>query len=76
MRETLKEWKNEWIDTNGETNELEVVINDSSLTVLSEIYAGSFKFIPNSLLDKKVTKVAQIVTSSIKDRIGAYSLTI
>ena len=29
MRETIADWKKDWIDANGLTNELEVIIKDS-----------------------------------------------
>ena len=77
MRETIKEWKDEWIETNGKTDELEVLITDSSLSDLeSYIYEGSFVGIPEYLEDKKVVSSGKVLTSTVKDRIGAYSLTI
>jgi len=77
MRETVKEWKDEWIETNGETNELEVVITDSNLDdLVPYIYEGSFVNIPTELEEKKIINNGKILDSSIPDRIGAYSLTI
>ncbi len=77
MRETVGEWKKEWIDTNGETNELEVVIKSSKLSNgAAYIYEGSFVNIPELLEEKKVITWGKILDSSIPDRIGAYSLTI
>ena len=77
MRETIKDWKEEWIETNGETNELEVIIDDSSLSQdIPYIYEGSFAKIPDSLELKKVLSWGKILDSSIADRIGAYRLTI
>lgn len=77
MRKTIKEWKDEWIETNGKTDELEVLITDSSLSDLeSYIYEGSFVDIPEYLEDKKVVSSGKVLTSTVKDRIGAYSLTI
>lgn len=31
MRKTIDDWKKDWIETNGLTNELEVIIKDGSL---------------------------------------------
>ncbi len=77
MRETVRDWKNEWIETNGETDELEVVIEDSKLGDFAQcVYEGSFKNIPKELLDKKVIENWKILDSSVPERIGAYSLTI
>lgn len=77
MRENVKEWKKEWIDTNGETNELEVSINDSSLDEFaSPIYEGSFAGIPEELEEMKVIEWGKICNSSLPERVGIYSLTI
>lgn len=47
MRETLKDWKRDWIEENGETHELEVVVKDSKLDDLAPyVYEGSFVDIP------------------------------
>lgn len=75
MRETIKEWRDEWIETNGLTKELEVVITDTSQEITrSELYSGSFADVPPELLDKKVIENWRIVASSVPERIGAYSL--
>jgi hypothetical protein len=75
MRKTIKDWKDEWIETNGETDELEVIISDSSLDDLSPyIYEGSFMNIPKELDEKKVISSGRILDSTVSDRIGAYSL--
>lgn len=77
MRETLSDWKRDWIEANGETHELEVVIKDSQLDNLeSYVYEGSFVDIPEKLLDKKVIDCGQIIGSSKPEKNGAYSLTI
>lgn len=77
MRETIGEWKVEWINTNGKTDELEVLIIDSKLdTMAPYIYEGSFAKIPKQLEEKKVIHWGKILESSVRDRIGAYSLTI
>lgn len=77
MRETLKDWKEEWISTNGITTGLEVVIKDSKLHDMAPyIYEGSFVEIPEELLDRKVVETSKIIDSSIPKRIGAYSLTV
>lgn len=77
MRDTLKDWKKDWIEANGETHELEVVIKDSSLDDFAPyVYEGSFADIPEELLDRKVTDCGRILESSIPERNGAYSLTI
>lgn len=74
MRETIKEWKDEWIETNGETNELEVLI--SYINSDKYIYEGSFANIPEELEEKKVVNSSKILDSTVPDRIGAYSLKI
>lgn len=75
MRNTVKEWKEEWIETNGLTNELEVVIKDSKLHESQpSIYEGNFAGIPERLLGKKVLESSQIIASSVPEREGAYSL--
>ena len=77
MRETLKDWKRDWIEENGETNELEVVVKDSKLDDFAPyVYEGSFVDIPEDLLDKKVIDCGQIIESSKPERNGVYSLTI
>jgi len=77
MRETIGEWKSEWIGTNGKTDELEVLIHDSKLDDFhSCVYEGSFAKIPEILEKKKVIDWGKILASSIQDRTGAYSLTI
>ena len=77
MRETVGEWKKEWIETNGQTHELEVVIQDGSLDNFAPyIYEGSFVDIPEELLCKNVVDYGRIVESSEPERKGAYSLTI
>lgn len=77
MRETIKEWRDEWIETNGLTHELEVVISDGSREWFrSEIYSGSFADIPPELFDKKVIENGRIIASSISERSGAYSLNV
>lgn len=77
MREYLRDWRDEWIETNGETNGLEVVISDSSQdSLVSYVYEGSFRDIPAELFDKKVVQSGKILESSIQARIGAYSLKI
>ena len=77
MRETIREWREEWIETNGPTGELEVVITDTGQdTNCAELYSGSFVDIPPELFDKKVIEDGRILASSVPERIGAYSLTI
>lgn len=72
MGDKLQDWKNDWIAANGETNELEVVVKNDEM----EIYEGSFKDIPEELLDREVIDYSQIIASSMSERNGAYSLTI
>jgi len=75
MRETLKDWKDERIATNGETQEFEVMIKDNKLGDMeSSIYEENFAGIPDELLNRKVTEYARIIDSSVPERIGAYSL--
>lgn len=77
MRETIKDWKMEWIETNGETDEVEVVIKDSNLDDFAPyVYEGSFVDIPEELYDRKVISCGRIENSSVLERNGAYSLTI
>lgn len=77
MRETVGEWRREWIETNGETDELEVVIQNGNVDDSSSyVYEGSFKDIPDGFLDKKVIESGKILDSSVTERIGAYSLTV
>lgn len=76
MRETLEDWKRDWIDANGETDDIEVLISESDNILKPYIYEGSFKDIPEELLDKKVVYCGQIVDSSVPERVGAYSLAI
>lgn len=78
MRETLKDWKRDWIEENGETHDsLEVVIINSELDEFAPyVYKGSFADIPEELLDKNVIEWGKIIESSDAERIGAYSLTI
>lgn len=77
MRETVKDWKQEWIETNGETEELEVLIENSNLSDNAPyIYEGSFVSIPKELEEKKVIDWAKILTSSEPARIGSYKLII
>ena len=75
MRETVREWQEVWIGTNGLTHELEVIISDSSLEAFrTEVYSGSFADIPPELFDKKVIENGKIIASTVPERIGAYSL--
>jgi hypothetical protein len=76
MRETIKEWKNEWIETNGETDELEVLISYSNSDLDGYIYEGSFADIPEELEEKKVVEWGKILDSTVPARIGSYSLEI
>ena len=76
MRETLKDWKRDWIEANGETDDIEVLISEGDDAFKPYVYEGSFKDIPKELLDMKVVKCWKILESSIPERIGAYSLTI
>lgn len=77
MRETIKEWKEEWIATYGETSDTEVLISDSNLDdSASYIYEGCFAKIPVELEEKEVIKWAKVCASTVPARIGAYSLTI
>ena len=73
MRKTIKDWKDEWIETNGKTDELEVTISDNSDDLA---YEGSFADIPKALEEMKVISSGRILDSTVKNRIGAYTLTI
>lgn len=76
MRETLRDWKRDWMEANGETDDIEVLISEGDDAFKPYVYEGSFKDIPEGLLNKKVTKCGQVLESSIPEHIGAYSLTI
>lgn len=76
-REIVRDWKNKWIKINGETDELEVVIQDSNKDNFAPyVYEGCFKDIPKELLDRRVIESWKIIDSSEPERVGAYSLTI
>lgn len=77
MRETVKEWQDEWIETNGKTDETEVLIQDSRLDKYHPyVYEGSFTGIPEEYLDKKVIESGQVIDSTDPEWIGAYALVI
>lgn len=76
MRETLKDWKRDWIEANGETDDIEVLISEGDDAFTPYIYEGAFKNIPEELLNRKVVRYGQIMDSSVPERVGAYSLTI
>lgn len=77
MRETLRNWKDEWISTNGYTDDLEVLVKDCNLDDSAPyIYEGSFSGLPEKLENLKVVKWARVIDSSAPERIGAYSLTV
>lgn len=77
MRETIEDWKNDWIETNGVTDDVEILIRDSKHgDDGSYVYEGSFAEIPQVLLKKRVIECGRIVDSSIPQRIGAYTLTV
>lgn len=72
--ETIKDWKDKWIKTNGKTDDLEVLIRYNNEN--EDIYEGSFVDIPKDLEEKKVINYSKILTSTISKRIGAYILKI
>jgi hypothetical protein len=74
MRETIRDWKIEWIETNGKTDGLEVLISYGNSD--GYIYEGSFSNIPEELEEKKVIKCSKVLDSTVPARIGAYSLKI
>lgn len=74
MRETVGDWKKEWIETNGETNDLEVLVSFNNSD--EYIFEGSFKDIPVELENRKVVQCGRILTSSVPNRIGAFCLQI
>lgn len=54
MRETVREWQEEWIGTNGLTHELEVIISDSSLEAFrTEVYSEVLQIFLRSCSIKK-----------------------
>lgn len=76
MRETLRDWQRDWIEANGETNDIEVLISEGDDVFKPYVYEGSFKGISKELLDRKVINYGKILESSEPERNGAYSLTI
>lgn len=77
MMETLRDWQRQWIEINGITRDLEVVIYDSTLDKYHpSIYEGCFADINPDLLDREVIETARVIASSDPKRNGAYSLTI
>lgn len=76
IREILRDWKRDWIEANGETNDIEVLISEGGDSFDPYIYEGSFKDLPEELLDRKVISYGKILESSEPKRTGAYSLTI
>lgn len=76
MRETLGDWKRDWIEANGETDDVEVLISKGDSYYNPYIYEGSFKNIPEELLNEKVIYYGQVLDSSIPERVVAYSLKI
>ena len=76
MRETVRDWQRDWIKTNGETNDTEVLIDIGEDTFKPYAYEGSFKDIPEELLERKVVRSGKILDSSVPERVGAYTLTL
>ena len=76
MRETLRDWRRDWLETNGQTDGVEVLISEGDDAFKPYVYEGSFKDISEELLDRKVIKCGKILESSVPERIGAYLLTI
>lgn len=74
MRETIKDWKTELIETNGKTDGIEVLISYNSSD--EYIYEGSFSNIPEELEAKKVIEYIKVLDSTVPARIGAYLLKI
>lgn len=76
-RNTVKDWKNNWLKANGFTNDYEVVITDSKSKEQSTyVYEGCFADIPENLLEREVVECWKILASSVPEREGAYSLVI
>ena len=73
MRTKVRDWQRDWIQDNGRTDELEVIIAESDG---AEIYSGSFVGIPEYELDKKVMVSGRILDSTIPERIGAIRLVV
>lgn len=74
MRDTVRDWKDEWIEENGITDELEVIVGERSDSFEDYLYEGSFAKIPEELLDKKVIEFYKVVCSTVTERVGAYKL--
>lgn len=74
MRETVGEFQEEWIKTNGETDGLEVLLQTEDSDYY--LYKGCFAGIPEEFLDRKVLRYGQVMASSIPEHAGAYKLTI
>lgn len=73
MRTKVRDWQRDWIQDNGRTDELEVIIAESNG---AEIYSGSFVGIPEYELDKKVMVSGRILDSTVPERIGAIRLVV
>ena len=73
MRTKVRDWQRDWIQDNGRTDELEVIIAESNG---AEIYSGSFVCIPEYELDKKVMVSGRILDSTVPERIGAIRLVV
>lgn len=77
MRKTLKDWKDEWVQTFGITDGMEVIIADSASDEMAPyVYEGSFAKIPDQLLECKVIQSGRVLASSVEKRNGAFILTI
>lgn len=74
MRETLEDWKRDWIDANGETDDIEVLISEGDNAFTPYIYEGSFKDIPEELLDKKWFIVGKLWTSQFQKELALIHL--
>ena len=73
MRTRVRDWQRDWIQDNGRTDELEVIIAESDG---AEIHSGSFVGIPEYELDKKVMVSGRILDSTVPERIGAIWLVV
>lgn len=75
MRETVKDWRNDWIKSNGKTVGLEVIIRRLEKNVnWRGVYEGNFADIPEEYLDQKVIEHYQILASTDTGRERVYVL--
>ena len=77
MNGKIGDWKNAWNEFYAGTEELTVIVKDSSLKKGMEIiYEGAIELIPETLEAREVQEVLRIIDSNVRERIGACCLVI